>query len=539
MNHEAMDVTRAAANEPDGTDARHWRAPTETTIQPDDQVPHEARQVTPEVGQDLYGSGRLLGNRYRLVRPLGQGGMGTVWKAHDTVIDRDVAVKEPHLPEFVADEDRTVAFARVEREARAAAQIDHPSVVTIHDVVSENGQPWIVMELINGQSLADVLTGGTLTPASAARIALAVVGALAAAHAGKVLHRDVKPSNVMLGPRNRIVLTDFGIAHIEGESTLTRTGTLVGSADYTAPERILGRVPGPESDLFALGVLLYTAIEGFSPFWRQTRHATLQAVLRAEPQNPLQAGELSDLIMQLLNKEPSARPTTTEITSVLERVTDAGAQPIQNRQAKGRTLTGTRRIKWTHPAVTALTAAVVAGSLVAAMMWPGGIGADAPWQPSSAAADDIPAGWKVEHKLGAAIAVPGDYEAYDLLDQGGGVAFQVEQGQTHQQLLLFRWDGPAGSPEERAGYWYRQYMESKILTEQEVVLSEVKVNGRKGVVLTMTFRGDVGQLWRKRELFYNTDRQPWKIVVDWAIDSAQNTGGDELFDGAVRTFKTG
>lgn len=170
--------------------------------------------------------------------------MGTVWRAHDQIVDRDVAVKEPRVPDHLPERERQTVYQRMEREARAAARIDHPSVVTVHDVVVENGRPWIVMELVRGQSLGDRLTEGTLDPREAARIGLAVLGALAAAHEAGVLHRDVKPDNVLLGRSDRVVLTDFGIAQIEGEQRLTETGGFVGSPEFIAPERVLGQRPG-------------------------------------------------------------------------------------------------------------------------------------------------------------------------------------------------------------------------------------------------------------------------------------------------------
>ncbi|BCK57647.1 serine/threonine-protein kinase [Nocardia wallacei] len=524
-----MDVTRAAPPQPD--EAGKWSAPTETSALPD-----AARETTPDrAHRDTLEDGVLLGNRYRLTERLGQGGMGTVWRAHDTVIDRDVAVKEPRLPEPLPEESRRTAFARLEREARAAAQIDDPAVVTIFDVVSEDGRPWIVMELIEGRTLADVLTGGTLSPAAAARIGLAIVRALAAAHVRKVLHRDVKPSNVMLGPGGRVVLTDFGIAHIEGETPVTRTGALIGSADYTAPERVLGRVPGPESDLFALGALLYTAVEGFSPFWRQTRHATLQAVLRAEPQAPLHAGELTDLIMALLDKDPGKRPSAEAAAAVLARVAAPGAARKSLSRKESRVPAGLRagRRSRLRTALAALITVVVTGAGVAGAVWAGDLGGRSGPGPAA-----VPAGWKTERRGGISVAVPDAYEPYDLYDHGGGVAFQLAKGQIHQELLVLRWDVPVGTPRERADYWYRLYRESTRITEQQVTLAEVEANGRPSMSITMTFRGDAGQLWRKRELFYDADGRPWRVIVDWAIDSELNTGGDDLFEGAVRTLRT-
>ncbi|TVL90215.1 serine/threonine-protein kinase [Streptomyces sp. SAJ15] len=266
-------------------------------------------------------SGRVIGGRYRLLSRLGHGGMGTVWKAHDQVVDRHVAVKEPRVPDHLSEQDRQNVYLRMQREARAAARIDHPSVVTVHDVVMEDGRPWIVMELVSGHSLGDRLAEGTLDPREAARIGAAVLGALTAAHEAGVLHRDVKPDNVLLARNDRVVLTDFGIAQVEGEQGLTETGAFVGSPEYIAPERVLGQRPGPESDLWSLGVVLYAAVEGMSPFRRSHTPATLQAILSAEPQTPARgSGALGTLIMQLLRKDPAARPTASEARQTLESV---------------------------------------------------------------------------------------------------------------------------------------------------------------------------------------------------------------------------
>ncbi|MEU8824196.1 protein kinase [Streptomyces sp. NPDC048636] len=285
---------------------------------PDEPARHPARRPPAARSADPD-AGRVVGERYRLVARLGHGGMGTVWRARDQVMDREVAVKEPRVPDHLPDGERQTVYRRMEREARAAARIDHPSVVTVHDVVVEEGRPWIVMELVSGQSLADRLTEGTLDPREAARIGLAVLGALSAAHDAGVLHRDVKPDNVLLGRDDRVVLTDFGIAQIEGEQGLTETGGFVGSPEFTAPERVLGQRPGPESDLWSLGVVLYAAVEGVSPFRRSHSPATLQAVLRAEPQTPARAaGSLGDITMRLLRKDALERPSAQEVRQALE-----------------------------------------------------------------------------------------------------------------------------------------------------------------------------------------------------------------------------
>ncbi|WP_157872275.1 serine/threonine-protein kinase, partial [Streptomyces silaceus] len=284
-----------------------------------------------------HDGGRLIGGRYRLAERIGSGGMGTVWRAVDELVGRDVAVKQPRLPGDPHDAAHRRAYARMHREARAAASVDHPAAVTIHDVVLEDGLPWIVMELIRGESLHELLQRGALPPEETARIGLAVVGALTAAHARGIVHRDVKPANVLIGSHGRVVLTDFGIAHIRGEESLTVSGEFVGSLEFIAPERMSGRPAGPESDLWSLGVLLYAAVEGWSPFRRTTLESTLAAVLSAEAPPPVRAGRLAPLIQRLLSKDPELRPDAFEVTGALEAAAEGrplpepfGATPAQD-----------------------------------------------------------------------------------------------------------------------------------------------------------------------------------------------------------------
>ena len=264
--------------------------------------------------------GRLVGGRYRLTERIGSGGMGTVWRAQDELVEREVAVKQPRLPGDPQDTAHQRIAHRLHREARAAARVDHPSAVSVHDVVVEDGLPWIVMELVRGESLHEVLQRGALKPAESARIGLAVVGALRAAHSVGIVHRDVKPANVLLGQHGRVVLTDFGIAHIMGEESLTMSGEFVGSLEFIAPERMSGRGAGPSSDLWSLGVLLYAAVEGWSPFRRTTLESTLAAILAAEPVRPQHAGSLGPLLVRLLVKDPAERPDADEVTAALEAV---------------------------------------------------------------------------------------------------------------------------------------------------------------------------------------------------------------------------
>ncbi|MEU9577963.1 serine/threonine-protein kinase [Streptomyces chilikensis] len=269
---------------------------------------------------------RLVSGRYRLLSPLGSGGMGTVWRARDEVLRREVAVKEVRAPAGLPDDEVERMYARLEREAWAAARISHRSVVTVYDVVTDAGRPWIVMELVRGLSLSDVLEAeGALSPARAAAIGADVLAALRAAHRVGVLHRDVKPANVLISNDGRVVLTDFGIATLAGDTALTRTGEVIGSPEYLAPERALGRPSGPEADLWSLGVLLYAAVEGSSPFRLDTPLSTLRAVVDEPQAPPRWAGPLAGVIDGLLRKDPAERITGEEAERQLRLVAAGGA----------------------------------------------------------------------------------------------------------------------------------------------------------------------------------------------------------------------
>ncbi|MCG6496512.1 serine/threonine-protein kinase [Kitasatospora sp. A2-31] len=264
---------------------------------------------------------RLLAGRYELGDRLGRGGMGTVWRAWDRMLDREVAVKEltvSHLPE----EELQILHARMKREASAAARIKHPGVITVHDVLEHDGRPWIVMELVDGRSLADVISqDGTLQPRAAAEVGSQVLAALHRGHQLGVLHRDVKPANVLLERgTGRVVLLDFGIATYEGSTELTRPGDLVGSPDYLAPERAQGERPGPASDLWGLGATLYAAVEGESPFRRTSPLTTLAAVVGDPLPEPRRAGALGPVLAALMAKDPADRPTADEAARMLAEV---------------------------------------------------------------------------------------------------------------------------------------------------------------------------------------------------------------------------
>ncbi|WP_328547814.1 serine/threonine-protein kinase [Streptomyces platensis] len=275
------------------------------------------------------GEGRLIGGRYRLGIRLGRGGMGTVWRATDEVLGRQVAVKELHLDEGTAELEALVQRERAMREARTVAQIKHPNVIVVHDVVEQDGRPWIVMELVEGPSLADRLqSGGPVAPREAARIGVALLGALRAAHTRGVLHRDIKPANVLMeSGTGRVVLTDFGIAQVPGVTTLTDAGGFVGSPEYTAPERMAGHGTGPEADLWSLGVLLCAALSGASPFHRDSLGGVLHAVVYDEIELPESARPLHAVVDGLLDREPERRLGVAETERLLRGYLQSGRAP--------------------------------------------------------------------------------------------------------------------------------------------------------------------------------------------------------------------
>ncbi|GHH08952.1 serine/threonine-protein kinase [Streptomyces lanatus] len=275
-------------------------------------------------------AGRLLAGRYRVVGQLGRGGMGVVWRALDEVLGREVAVKELRTYSDADGPELAELRLRMQREARAAARVRHPGVVAVHDVAEVDGRPLIVMELVDGPSLEAVLRErGTLDPRQAAGIGAKVMDALAAAHRAGVLHRDVKPGNILLETSGRVVLTDFGIATMEdpgdGSATnLTRTGHLVGSLDYLAPERAQGADPGPSSDVWALGATLYAAVEGSAPFRRTSTFSTLTAIVGEPLPEPANAGPLGPVLQRLMDKRPESRPEAEEARNLLQTVADEG-----------------------------------------------------------------------------------------------------------------------------------------------------------------------------------------------------------------------
>lgn len=272
---------------------------------------------------------RVIAGRYRLEARVGRGGMGVVWRATDQLLERRVAVKELTQDTSLATDEARLRRDRSLREARAVAQLHHPHIIVVHDVVEDDERPYIVMELIEGSSLADQISRhGPVDADEAARIGIALLGALGTAHAAGVLHRDVKPANVLLEDgTDRIVLTDFGIAQVAGATTLTESGSFVGSPEYTAPERMSGVRTGPESDLWSLGALLCTALSGESPFRRDSLGGILHAVVIDEVRPPAQAAPLLPVVRGLLERDPERRLDAAEAERMLRAFRATGRTP--------------------------------------------------------------------------------------------------------------------------------------------------------------------------------------------------------------------
>ncbi|WP_330322277.1 serine/threonine-protein kinase [Streptomyces anulatus] len=486
---------------------------------------------------------RLVGGRYRLLARLGHGGMGTVWRAHDEVVDREVAVKEPRVPEHLGEREHSTVHQRMQREARAAARIDHPSVVTVHDVVVEDGKPWIVMELVRGPSLGDRLQEGTLDPREAARIGLAVLDALTAAHAIGILHRDVKPDNVMLGTGDRVVLTDFGIAQVEGEQQLTETGAFVGSPEYISPERVLGQRPGPESDLWSLGVVLYAAVEGMSPYRRSHTPATLQAVLSAEPQVPARGtGAFGTLVMQLLRKDPAARPPAAEVRRTLQQL--ASPAPAPATSPYGTVLAGgSGGSKWVPPVLHRNRVAqfalgggalAVAVALVLLLLNP-------------FAGDGPPEGWQVRPEnevLSADVAVPEEYKRVQE-DDDGELVWYADPSGVFEIVFWHRPvksenssdDNPGVDPVARKAYYEKGGESTTQMEEASVTYKDATHEGRKAVEMTTEFvpyasSGDDPVRYRFRELLIPGEKESdpyWHVRVRMPAEGQAAKDGDAIF----------
>jgi tRNA A-37 threonylcarbamoyl transferase component Bud32 len=278
----------------------------------------------------LAWTGHVVADRYRLQDQIGHGAMGTVWRARDELLDRDVAVKEVMISPAFSPGDRSAVYERTLREAKTAARLNHPGVVTVFDVVEEDSRPWIIMELVQARSLDRVLAeDGPLPITKAADVGAQLVSALTTAHAAGVLHRDVKPSNVLLCRDGRAVLTDFGIATLEGDANLTQTGMVMGTPAFTPPERIRGAPATPASDLWSLGATLYAAVQGRGPYTeRGGAITTMNAVINEDTPVASSAGRLGPVIEALMRKDPAARPDAVSAARMLNSVLSGGTADV-------------------------------------------------------------------------------------------------------------------------------------------------------------------------------------------------------------------
>ena len=318
--------------------------------------------------QSVTGSGRVVAGRYELLDSVGHGAMGTVWRARDLRLDREVAVKEVRVPGPMTYQDRNVLRERSLREARVAARLSHPGVVTVHDVIEADGTPWIIMELVPSRSLAQVLAeDGPLPPARAAMMGMTMLEALGSAHAAGVVHRDVKPGNILVTPDGRAVLTDFGIATLHGDPGLTQAGMVMGTPGFCAPERIRGEPASPASDLWSLGATLYAAVEGRGPFEGQgSAMAVLANIVHGDPPPAKSAGPLEPVITALMKRDPAARPNAIAARRLLAAAcagydggASSGAQNASGAQAdsggagrfrgRSRRLWASGRRRWQRP----------------------------------------------------------------------------------------------------------------------------------------------------------------------------------------------
>ncbi|MFG3011712.1 serine/threonine-protein kinase [Streptomyces cinerochromogenes] len=498
-------------------------------------VPQQAPAGTPADP----GAGRLVAGRYRLLGKLGHGGMGTVWRAKDEVVDREVAVKEPRVPDHLPEREQANAFERMRREARAAARLDHPAVVNVHDVAVVDGRPWIVMELVHGRTLGSVLQDGTLGAREAARIGLEVLGALEAAHAAGVLHRDVKPENILLGRYDRVVLTDFGIAQIEGDTRLTDTGGFVGSPEFIAPERVLGQRPGPASDLWSLGVVLYTATEGVSPFRRSNTPATLQSVLNAVPAPPASAsGPLAEVINGLLHKDPAHRPTADRVRALLTEAARPPAPPAPTAPSSSPAGTRSRRrgrTVWLGAGAAVAAAAVTAWLVLA--------------DPFTGSARS---GWakKPESGLGATLTVPAGYQVVrpdkddsdrnwvTYYDWSGGIWLRLHLARKADDSLdRIKSSARAQMYDDNEKFKsqgdYDLHMNEATKTVPD---AEATYHGRQAAQNTVTYPGDdEGKRPRELRIFYyrTTSGDMYELAVGYPARGDFTTRGREVAKKAI------
>ncbi|MFE7269120.1 serine/threonine-protein kinase [Streptomyces sp. NPDC057623] len=332
---------------------------------------------------------RVIAGRYRLEEQLGRGGMGVVWRATDQLLGRQVAVKELPLDETLSAAEARRQRQRTLREARAVAQLSHPHVIVVHDILKDDERPYIVMELVDGDSLADrIAAHGPVEAPEAARIGVDLLSALRTAHEAGVLHRDITPANVLIeNGTDRVVLTDFGIAQVPGTSTLTESGAFVGSPEYTAPERMSGSRTGPAADLWSVGALLCAALSGESPFRRDSLSGIVLAVVSDDIRPPVQAAPILPVVQGLLERDPGRRLDAAGAERMLRDFLETGHTLVPKRFGRVTAVVSAERPYSTRSmlaTVVLVAAMAVAGVSAAALLMNGG-GGDGGVVPTSSA----------------------------------------------------------------------------------------------------------------------------------------------------------
>jgi eukaryotic-like serine/threonine-protein kinase len=508
--------------------------------------------------------GRLVAGRYRLSRVIGRGGMGAVWQARDELLDRDVAVKELVWPPSFTERERETACRRASREAQVAARLNHPNVIRVYDIVVEDGHPWIVMELLPYQSLRDLVAEeGPLTPARAARVGLGILAALGAAHAEGIVHRDVKPANILVGPDDRVVLTDFGIARAADSTTLTTAGMLIGSPSYMAPERARGGESSAPGDLWGLGASLYAAVEGHPPFDRENALASLTAVVADEPEPAKHAGPLRPVITGLLRKDPDERLDAAETERMLHHVlappapapapaepTPVSAEPVPAEPVPAEPA-WSRRTHRRVPALAGLAALVVTvaaaiGVAFALTSSPGrptaspagsthsspaaGSHSSAGTTPTatsrrssaasgsgSASSGTMPAGWyRFTNSTGFSIGVPDGWQishvghyVYITDPDNGGIFLLIDQSDQPKPNPLADWQQQAAAREGSYPDYHQIRLESVSYPQAEAAADWEFTYDRNGVPVHILNRNILANADHAYALYWSTPESDW------------------------------
>ena len=517
---------------------------------------------------DLH-SRRLVAGRYRLLSPLGTGGMGTVWRAEDEVLGREVAVKEVTFPHGLSDADREVLRERTRREARAAARLDHPSAVTVYDVVEEDGSPYLVMELVEARTLSEVVrTDGPLSPQRTAQVGLALLGALETAHRQGIVHRDVKPGNVLLGhdepgSPGRVVLTDFGIASSVGDSSITSTGLLLGSPSYIAPERARGLPPGPPSDLWSLGATLFTAVEGRPPYDGGDPLLTVTAVVTGEHAPFLAAGPLAPVLEGLLERDPDRRLTAPDARAALLPLADSApavALPAPRPEAERRTEHTTalplqdlhdaaaghpparrrpprprprRRRSWA-PLVLLLAIVALSGAIVAYVLSqpPPDDEPSASPSPSASAAPEpaaLPDGWTRydDAAEGWSVGVPPGYERSD---RNGQVQFRND---AQRRTLRIEASAPRGEP-LAVFTAFSAALEDSLQDYEQLRLEPTEFRGQPAADLEFTFFDETTLRVLDRTFVDASGQQAYALY--WQTNAGDWDDARPVFDQVLGSF---